>query len=289
MDPRQIVSNLLSGEISDFVQTEQHQTLIVAEQAICDGHMGIYEDISHNLNQVEQQIVQFRIAQMSNDANLAQECLANALENSRSKANRDHLLEARIRMEWGVLRSSLGQVTEAGVDLRWAVERLGAISEGHRWHGLSLLNMAAWHQNRGEYGMALAMHSEISRHGPHLVEIVAISRRRAAELLIEKNHIYSALRNLWIAHQGFLQTDMTDEAIESGLHWIDLGLTEVSKDAPTMENAVKQATPRSAGDSKQRVWIHPDDLSYMYNWINNRTSDTAALAVLDDAHQAIQS
>ncbi|MDG1524631.1 MAG: hypothetical protein P8Q90_00980, partial [Candidatus Thalassarchaeaceae archaeon] len=233
MDPRQIVSNLLSGEVSDFVQTEQHQTLIVAEQAICEGHMGIYEDISHNLNQVEQQIIQFRIAQMSNDANLAQECLANALENSRSKENRDHLLEARIRMEWGVLRSSLGQMTEAGVDLRWAVERLGAISEGHRWHGLSLLNMAAWHQNRGEYGMALAMHSEISRHGPHLVEIVAMSRRRAAELLIEKNHIYSALRNLWIAHQGFLQTDMTNEAIEAGLHWIDLGLTEVSIDAPT--------------------------------------------------------
>ncbi|MDG1525358.1 MAG: hypothetical protein P8Q90_04750, partial [Candidatus Thalassarchaeaceae archaeon] len=59
--------------------------------------------------------------------------------------------------------------------------------------------------------------------------------------------------------------------------------------APTMEYAVKQATPRSAGDSKKRVWIHPDDLTYMYNWINNRTSDTASLAVLDDAHQAIQS
>ena len=156
--------------------------------------------MSRQLNSAELEIVNFRIAQLNNEADVAQQCLANALEISRSKDTRDHLLEARIRMEWGILRASLGEFVEAGVDLKWAVDRLSSISEGHRWHGIALLNMAEWHQSRGEYGMSLALHAEISRHGPHLIEIVSISRRRAAEILIEKNHVYSAIRNLWIAH-----------------------------------------------------------------------------------------
>ena len=289
MDPRQIVSGLISGEISDFTSTEQHEALIVAEQAYCEGHNNLATKLCAHLNEAESHIMEFRAAQLKNDADSAQQCLAAALEICRTKQNRDHILEARIRMEWGILRASIGEFDEAGIDLKWAVDRLGTISEGHRWHGIALLNMAEWHRTRGELGMALAIHSGISRQGPHLIEIISISRRNAAELLVEKDHIYSAIRNLWIAHHGFRQTNMESEAIDAGLHWIDLGLTEISKDAPTMENAVKQATPRSAGDSKQRVWIHPDDLSYMYNWINNRTNDTAALAVLDDAHQAIQS
>ena len=288
MDPRQVISQLLNGESVDLSEN-QHDALIVTEQAIGEGHTELVAQLSQELNDIELQIVQFRKAQISNDAEMAQRCLATALEASRSKGQRDHLLEARIRMEWGILRASLGEFEEAGVDLKWAVERLGALSEGHRWHGLSLLNMAEWHRNRGEFGMSLAMHAEISRHGPHLVEIVAISRRQAAEILIQKNHIYSAIRNLWIAHQGFKQTNMQSEAIEAGLHWIDLGLTEVSGDAPEMSAAVTKATPRSAGDPKQRVWIHPNDLQSMCEWIEPRTDDAAAMTVLEDANQALQS
>ncbi len=287
MDPRQAVSQLLRGESVNLSHNE-HDVLIVAEQAIGEGHDDLVNRLSPDLNDVELQILQFRKAQIENDADLAQKCLATALEFSRSNKHRDHLLEARIRMEWGILRASLGEFEQAGVDLKWAVDRLGALDDGHRWHGLALLNMAEWHRSRGEYGMALAVHAEISRHGPHLIEIISISRRRAAEILVAKNHIYSAIRNLWIAYQGFRQTDLESEAIEAGLHWIDLGLTEVSTDAPEMSVAVETAAPRSAGDPKQRAWIHPSDLEMMCKWIEPRTDDAGAKAVLEDAHQVLQ-
>ena len=190
-------------------------------------------------------------------------------------------------MEWGVLRASLGEIDQAGIDLKWAVERMGALSEGHRWHGLALLNMATWHRNRGESGMALSIHSEISRHGPHLVEIISMSRRSAAEILIEKDHLFSALRNLWIAHHGFRHSNMEAEAVEAGLHWIDLGLTDVSTDAPEMQFAIETAAPRSVGQPKPRVWIHPRDLDMMCEWIQPRIDDKDAIGVLDDAHQAL--
>jgi hypothetical protein len=289
MDPRIVISDLLAGEISEYHPSGKHDSLVIAEQAICEGHEEILSMLTPHLSEAELEILEFRKAQLSNNAPRAQECLTNALKISRGKATRDHLLEARIRMEWGVLRSSIGEFDDAGIDLKWAVERMSAISEGHRWHGIALLNMAEWHRSRGEYGMALAVHADISRHGPHLVEIVSISRRRAAELLIEKDHVYSALRNLWIAHHGFRQTNMEDEAIEAGLHWIDLGLTQVSTEAPQMTAAIEGAAPRSAGEPKNKVWIHPSDLEVMYHWLISRVEDAAANSVLDDAYQTLQS
>ena len=289
MDPRLVVSKLISGQGSEIIPKGQHEALIVAEQAIGEGKSQLIGDIMPHLNEIESHIIQYRNAQLTNDAESAQKSLSTALDISRSKQHRDHLLEARIRMEWGILRASLGEFEQAGIDLKWALERIGAISEGHRWHGMALLNMATWHLNRGESGMALAMHSEISRHGPHLVEIVALSRRQAAEILIEKNHIFSALRNLWIAHHGFRQSNMEEAAVEAGLHWIDIGLTEVSVDAPEMNQAIEMATPRSAGEAKPRVWINPNDLNMMCDWINSRTDDTEAIAVLEDAYLALQS
>ncbi len=289
MDPRIVLAEILSDGISAFTPSQTHDALIVTEQAIFEGYDELVEKLSPLLTDIEQQILEFRKAQLSNDAPLAQQCLTNALKMSRNKGTRDHLLEARIRMEWGILRASIGEFDDAGADLKWAVERLSALSEGHRWHGIALLNMAEWHRSRGEYGMALAVHADISRHGPHLIEIISISRRRAAELLIEKDHIYSGLRNLWIAHHGFRQTNMEEEAIEAGLHWIDLGLTEVSNQAPKMTAAIEQAAPRSAGEAKNRVWIHPTDLEIMRDWLYSRVEDDIANTVLADASQALQS
>ena len=289
MDPRQVISELITGQRTEFVSTEPHDVLIIAEQAICEGQNDLFEQLSNQLNSIELEIANFRIAQLANDAEGAQQCLAKALEISRNRESRDHLLEARIRMEWGILRASMGEFDNAGIDLKWAVDRLSSISEGHRWHGIALLNMAEWHRSRGELGMALALHAEISRHGPHLVEIVSISRRRAAEILIQKEHIFSAIRNLWIAHHGFRQTNMIDEAIEAGLHWIDLGLTEVSTEAQTMTSAIESATPRAAGEAKPRVWIHPDDLENICEWIQSRTNSEDAEVILGDAYAALQS
>ncbi len=289
MDPRHIVSQMISGGGSEIIPKGQHEALIVAEQAMGEGHTELLGTILPHLNEIETHIIQYRSALLANDAQAAQQSLTSALEISRSTEQRDHLMEARIRMEWGILRASMGEFEQAGIDLKWALERLGALSEGHRWHGLALLNMATWHRNRGESGMALAMHAEISRHGPHLIEVISVSRRQAAEILIEKDHIFSALRNLWIAHHGFRQSNMEDEAIEAGLHWIDLGLTEVSTDAPQMHTAIESAAPRSVGEPKPRVWVHPNDIKMMCEWIKSRTDDSVAHSLLNDAHLALQS
>jgi len=289
VDPRHIVSGLLTGHGVETVPNGPHEALIVAEQAIGDGHLQLVDPLLPLLNDVEREIIRYRYSQLENNANESQECLAKALAISRSQEHRDHLLEARIRMEWGVLRASLGEFEQAGVDLKWSVERLSALSAGHRWHGLALLNMAAWHRNRGESGMALAMYAEISRHGPHHVEIISLSRRLAAEIWIEKEHFYSALRNLWVAHHGYRQSNMENEAIDAGLHWIDIGLTEVSERAPTMETAIADAAPRSAGEPMARVWIHPADLRMMYDWLSTRIDDESAHGVLNDASHALQS
>ena len=289
MNPATIVNQIKSGELTGYTSSEPHDLLLICEQALGQGDSEIAELFYSKLNTIEQSIYQFRMAQLGNDAESAQMHLTNALQNSRTREHRDHLLEARIRMEWGILRASIGEHEQAGVDLRWAMERLGALSEGHRWHGLCILNMAKWHQNRGELGMALAMHSEISRNGPHHVEIIAVSRRNAAELLIAKNHIHSALRNLWISHHGFRQTDMLDAAIESGLHWVDIGVSNVSAQAQTMDDAVHNAAPRSVGEPLPIPAIHPDDLTIMINWLNEQQLDEIGEALVAEAQERLQS
>lgn len=287
MNPETIVNEICSGIRSDYVSSEPHELLLICEQALGQGEHQIASMFFNRLNEIEQSIFHFRKAQLQNNAELAQQHLASALQTSRSNEHRDHLLEARIRMEWGILRASIGEHEQAGVDLRWAMERLGALSEGHRWHGLCILNLAKWHQNRGELGMALAIHAEISRNGPHHIEIVSISRRNAAELLVAKNHMHSALRNLWISHHGFRQTGMLDAAIESGLHWIDLGISGLNSQAQTMDDAVHNAAPRSVGEPLPAPEIHPDDLKLMIEWMETQELDEVGNELVDEAQDLI--
>ncbi|MBN16759.1 MAG: hypothetical protein CMB37_01180 [Euryarchaeota archaeon] len=288
IDPRIVVEVVQKGDDYSSLLEDSHSALVTAEFALAAGLDNVISQLTSELGEAELEFLLFRKSQMNNDAALASEHLTNALNHSRNQSNRSHLLEARIRMEWGLLRYSQGEEVEAGVDLRWAVERLGALNEGHPWHGLALLNMATWHTNRGEYGMALAMYSEIRRESPHSVEIIAISRRRAAELFMQKNHNYTALRNLWVAHHGFRDCKMKEEAIESGLHWIDVGLEHVSDNAATMEQAITNASPRSIGEKFPNVAINRDDLRYMVDWLNEQEcADETGL--LDEAIQTLQS
>ena len=260
------------------------KALFEAELALGEGLV-----FGGELDPCEQEILSFRKSQLSNDAEGVQNHLMRALEISRSSEQRNHLLEARIRMEWGLVRASLGELEQAGTDLKWAMERLGALEDGHHWHGLSILNMGAWHVERGEWAMALAILSSISRHGPHAVEIIALSRRQAAEVLIGIEDHANALRHLWVAHHGFLQTELFEMAIDSGLHWLDIALSEVSAEAPRMEAVIETASPRSYGEAKPRCWVHPTDVEYMSTWLESHVSDDHERLVLQDAAQALQS
>ena len=108
------------------------------------------------------------------NASDAKELSESILERSRSASERNHEIEARVRLE----RALIGAVPEemVGSELRWCVDRLNAISSGSSVHGLALLNLATWHANRGELMMALATHSEISVNNGHPLDINSLSR-----------------------------------------------------------------------------------------------------------------
>jgi hypothetical protein len=259
-------------------------SLFEAELALAAGR-------SHTLplDACEIQFLEFRKAQLANDAQAAQQHLTQALELSRQAETRDHLLEARIRMEWGLVRASLGEHEQAGVDLKWAMDRLEALEAGHRYHGLAIINLARWHESRDEQGMALALYSSISRQGPHLVEIIALSRYHAANLWFEKGHGAAALRHYWVAHHGFKQTELTEQAVDAGLQWLDLALADVDADAQTMDEAVELAAPRSQGESHPKMMAHPDDVQQMVDYLRDKVADGPGLLVLEDAAQTGQS
>ena len=161
----------------------------------------------------------------------ARELSDSILERSRSSSERNHDFEARVRIE----RALIGAVPEEmiGAELRWCVDRLNAISKGSSVHGLSLLNLATWHANRGELMMALATHSEISVNNGHPLDINSLSRLEVGRILSSMNDYGPAMRHLWSARSGFMELGMTPEAIATSLEWLDLALDEISDDSPT--------------------------------------------------------
>ena len=91
------------------------------------------------------------------DTEQAKQISEEVLNRSRSGPERDHLIEARVRLERALI--GLVPTDDIGGELRWCVDRLNAISRGSSLHGLALLNLATWHANRGELMMSLATHS----------------------------------------------------------------------------------------------------------------------------------
>ena len=268
IDPAMLLIELRAGnDITTRLNNEPNGALRVAEQALAEGDDDSLSELEKMLTDAESSIIQFRRAQLDNDSDAVQEHLAAALKSSRNATHRDHLLEARIRMEWGLLRASLSEAEQAGVDLKWAVERLKALDEGHVWHSLALLNMAAWHESMNEHLMALVIYGEFARNGPHTVESVSMARRRAGDILIHIGDMHGALRQFWISHHGFRQTGLIEHALEAGLHWLDLGLTSVDSNSKLMTERVEQAKPREAGEPRKQLNIHPDDVRVMLDWV----------------------
>ena len=244
------------------------ERLPVAEHAAAERENELVLALSSELSAAELQFVNFRRAQADNDADAAAEAIRSCVENSRIPGERNHELEARARMEWGLLRYSMGEKEEAGVDLKWAMERLKVIDEGSAAHGVSLLNMAAWHESRAEWMMALAMHSEISRQGPHLVETVALSRLAASRLQMHLQDYESSFRHSWVAMHGMLEAGLHELAIEAALIWMNLALTDVDVGAPRMQTRVMESSPREVGQ-EFTLNSHPEDVEFAYDLLEN--------------------
>ena len=280
-------NSISQSEIDNF-----DDKLGLAEAAIIGGDEHFFNNISDLLSDSEMAFIGYRRAQLENNFEIAQAKLKQCVEASRSSSLRDHEIEARARMEWGLLRYTQGQKEEAGVDLRWAMERLKAISEGSVQHGLSILNMASWHVSRNESMMALALLSQINRLGPHKIEIIASSRLQISKLLFELGDFFSSQRHAWVAFEGFSESGMIDEAIEASLIWIDLSLNDVTIDAPKMNHLVENSSPRDLGDDS-KCSCHPDDMMSTINWCfenwqgDNSGVDRPDLIVLLEAERCL--
>ena len=182
---------------------------------------------------------------------------ASILERSRSKDERDPVIEAMIRMEralHGANESSL-----VGAELRWCADRMNAMAPGSANHGICLLNLAAWHRNRGETMMSLATHSDISSSSGHPIQVLGLSRLEAARMLVSLDDFDPAMRHLWTARECLAQSGMSPEALSASLEWLDIALEEVDSESPRMATRVTDAAPRSGPGT---TWIpaNPEDI-----------------------------
>jgi len=205
--------------------------------------------------QIDMLILQKRISQ-GNLENIA-ELSEDLLNRSRSTGERDHHVEARVRMD----RALLGIIDAnlVGAELKWCVDRLNALCSGTALHGLALLNLANWHRNSGESIMSLIVHADIRKDLGHPEDIVGLSRLEAARIYVTLNDLDPAMRHFWSARQSFQRNKMSSESLVASLEWLDLALEEVSDSAPNMENRLANAAPRETGEA---TWIpsNPKDV-----------------------------
>ncbi len=278
--------------LSEGVIQEFSDKLGLAEAAIIAGDVKFSLKIQTFLSDAESFFVKFRFAQMNNDFDNAQNYLKDSVEASRSSTERNHTLEARARMEWGLLRFTAGEEEQAGIDLRWAMERLKALEEGSIAHGISTLNLAEWHISRNEGIMALAILSDINREGPHKEPIIATSRLQISCILFELGDFVSSQRHAWVAFKSCSNNDMIESAHQSALIWMDLSLTNIDDTAPRMSEIVSNATPRELGENPP-CWAHPDDLKEVVDWCSENWNlgfegeSRPDIAVLLEAERAI--
>ena len=213
------------------------------------------EDTESSLLQEDFQV--FRQTILKGNAAAAIIQSASILERSRSKDERDPVIEAMIRMEralHGANESSL-----VGAELRWCADRMNALAPGSANHGICLLNLAAWHRNRGETMMSLATHSDISSSSGHPIQVLGLSRLEAARILVNLDDFDPAMRHLWTARECLAQSGMSPEALSASLEWLDIALEEVDSESPRMATRVTEAAPRS-GPGTTWVPANPEDI-----------------------------
>lgn len=182
---------------------------------------------------------------------------ASILERSRSKDERDPVIEAMIRMERAL--HGANEPSLVGAELRWCADRMNALAPGSANHGICLLNLAAWHRNRGETMMSLATHSDISSSSGHPIQVLGLSRLEAARMLVSMDDFDPAMRHLWTARECLAQSGMSPEALSASLEWLDIALEEVDSESPRMATRVTEAAPRS-GPGTTWVPANPEDI-----------------------------
>lgn len=162
---------------------------------------------------------------------------------SRIGDEKDSVVEALVRMERALF--GIGEEERIGAELKWCMERLNALTPGSLNHGISILNMSAWHRNKGETMMALATHSNISPSSGHPAQVLGLSRLEVGRMLVSLDDLSTAMRHLWAARSYLKESGMTPEALAASLEWLDIALDEVNDVSPRMQYRVENAKPRN--------------------------------------------
>ena len=210
---------------------------------------------------------------------------------SRSSKEKDPEVEALTRMQRALF--GIGDDESTGSELKWCMERLNAISAGSINHGVSILNLAAWHRNKGETMMALAMHSSISPSTGHPIQILGLSRLEVGRMLASLDDLSTAMRHLWAARGYLNDSGMVPESLTASLEWLDIALEEVSDIAPRMQHRVENAKPRSEPGT---TWIpaNPKDVREVVEMLlpvlleDASGMDRADLGLLIDAAEMLE-
>ena len=199
----------------------------------------------------------FREMISQGDIEGALEISENLLESYRGPESRDYELEAWIRME----RSLIGGIKaeDIGKELRWCADRFAAISPGSSLHALALLNLGSWHRNNGEKMMALVTLSDISTDAGHPRDITSLSRLESGRILSEMGDYEPGMRHLWIAMEGFIESNLNEETMACGIEWLDLALESVEENAPRMAKRILDAKPREE-PGKNPISSSPEDV-----------------------------
>ena len=179
------------------------------------------------------------------------------LAQSRLLDQRDFETEAWIRME----RALLGEMenNDLGQELRWCVDRLASVAPGSPLHGVSLLNLAAWHRNQGEHMMSLVTLSDISSDRGHPSDIIGLSRLESGRILASIGDLEPAMRHLWIAMRRLSSVEMPAESVVCAIEWLDIALDEIEEDSPMMDERIVDAKPRDS-PGMTTVPSNPDDI-----------------------------
>ena len=137
-----------------------------AESAINSGNIETARTLISQMADGEKFFVESLIFLSESDIQPALNSIEKCINAVRRPKARDPVLEARAKMIRGLARTSIGEITEGGADLRWSMDRLGAIATGSDEHGIAILNVAAWHRQQWQQ--------------PHRVQWPAILKKDAA-------------------------------------------------------------------------------------------------------------
>jgi hypothetical protein len=253
-------------ELLEIISASDSMTcLSFAEACIHLQHPFLLEQIMNNLQPQEVAVLEVVRHRYEGSSDLL-DSIENAIEICSTKEHRDVHLEGRLRMERGLVRFEQGDFDGAESDLTWAETRLKSVSKASRDHDLSLLNKAAFHMARGEQLMALQVYGDISRHGGHAHETIAISRLGASRIHYELGHDFDAARHAWNAHYHSILANQLLMAIEAGTLFIEISLHHQDSEAVPMQIQVEESTPRDLKGDLPQLRVQPDDLKKVYSW-----------------------